>query len=157
MEAKEVALEMYKREHVRWNQWALFFFGTIAAVFVAWDKLSDIVPFWICALVASFLSCAWSLAALSIRATTDAWRAVLERLEDGRDTELLDKPFHIFREELKRMESRWSDLKKTINFLCRDWWRKYIFSVTRLLVSIGLLLALLFFALAVLSLLGRLT
>ena len=146
---------MYKQEHIRWNQWALFFFGTLASLSIAWAKLPAIVPLWIPALIAFFLNCAWFMTALSIRATTDAWESVIRRLEDNNNLD--EKPFHMFREELKKQDSRWNDLYKTIAFWRRIWWREYMFSVTRVLTLIGLLLAISFLTLAVAGATGLLS
>jgi hypothetical protein len=34
----EIAVRMFDREHDRWNSWAIFFFGSIASVFVVSDQ-----------------------------------------------------------------------------------------------------------------------
>ena len=39
MRPYEAAVKMYLREQDRWNQWALFFFGAIAFIFVIAGEL----------------------------------------------------------------------------------------------------------------------
>ena len=83
------AYEMLRHEHTRWNQWAVFFLGSIASIFAVWQTeiLKALVPSFAVTMIASIMSLAWVLAALGIKRSTNAWRNTILDLEgqlDGR-------------------------------------------------------------------------
>lgn len=137
MSALETAVAMYQREHDRWNQWALFFFGSIASVFVAWSQISQAVSLLVPALLSFVLSILWVLVALNIRATTRAWFDTILVLECGRPSN--SPPFSMF---LVRYEefNRWKDFLETLAF----WQLEPFKRVTRILTLTGVLSVLLF-------------
>lgn len=136
----ETAVSMYQREHDRWNQWALFFFGSIGSVFVLWGQLHEVVPLCVPALLATILSVMWIGAALSIRASTRAWLETVKELEN--DGTCGDRVFHVFERHLENRR-RWEDLRQ-----CLQLWRGEPYKrVTRTMVLLGLLSALSFFVL----------
>jgi len=142
MNSYEVSITMYKHQHVRWNQWALFFFGSIVSVFVLEEKVV-IIPCWISPLLACFLSVIWVAVAISIRRTTKAWRETIFQLENDNIIEdNVIKAFHIQEEKWKKYNP-WKDLKVT---LCL-WNMEALKSVTRMLTLIGVFSALFFFIL----------
>lgn len=138
---REIAIQMYEREHSRWNQWALFFFGSITSVFVLYNQLQSILPIRIPLLASACLSILWVLVAQSIRRTTWSWRQVILELE--RD-ETAGKAFELFKQKGKRF-SGWRDLGQTLQL-----WRAEPYQrVTRILTLIGILSALSFLVLAI--------
>jgi hypothetical protein len=145
MEAKqmnryEISVTMFKHQHDRWNQWALFFFGSIVSVFVIKEK-SDVVPSWISPLLASFLSLIWVVVAISIRRTTTAWQETIFQLEKENSIEDNLLPIFHIQEKFWKKSDPWKDLMKT---LCL-WNMEAFKSVTRMLTLIGILSAILFF------------
>ena len=123
--SKRARIGLLKREHVRWYQWAGFFFGMISAVFLAWSNLAANIPLWIPALIAALLSLCWASAGLAIRASTKAWEDTVRHLEANPDA----KAFSTYCEKLEK-----------------DWRRH--FSVTRTLVLIGMIFSIMFTGLA---------
>ena len=140
---KDIAVSMYDREHARWNQWALFFFGSITALFVLYGNVKDILPLWAPLLISTILSLMWVLVALNIRATTRAWQLTITELEDNENP---GKAFTIFEKKLTEF-SRLRDLKDTM----RLWTKEPYIRVTRLLTLFGVLSAAFFFVLFVLA------
>ena len=143
MTAFEAAVTMYHREHDRWNQWALFLFGSIAGVFALWNQLSDALPLWVPCIVCAALSAVWVMVAQSIRASTAAWFRTVKRLESNPR----GCAFTLFEEELGRSR-RLSDLRQTLKLFTWEPWRR----VTRMLTLLGVVAFALFLVLAVLSL-----
>jgi hypothetical protein len=87
-QALEVAVELYKREHDRWNHWALFFFGGIGGTFVISGQLAELalpavklVIFAVASTVCTIVSLMWTIAAMSIRSSTLSWHRVIRILE----------------------------------------------------------------------------
>jgi hypothetical protein len=141
----DAALLMYSREHDRWHQWALFFFGAIISTFVVADRIA--LPLYVPSCFALLLSLMWIGAASSIRASTEAWRETLLALEAAPSD--ASGAFHLFKENLDRFD-RAEDFRKTLMF-----WRRQTFtSVTRLLIWFGIVAALAFLAIAILSIVG---
>lgn len=147
MSPLKVAVTMYHREHDRWSQWALFFFGSVVSVFVLWRNLGSAIPLWVPSLVAFVLSVCWVMVALNIRASTFAWRDVALEIESM--PEGSGRPFALYAEKAK-LFSRRRDLCVTLFY----WRTESFFSVTRILTILGVLSALLFLVLAVLSMFG---
>jgi hypothetical protein len=131
MTEREIAIQMYEREHSRWNQWALFFFGSITSVFVLYNQLRCILPLRIPLLVSAGLSILWVLVAQSIRRTTWAWRQVILDLEK---VENAGKAFELFEQKGQEF-SGWRDLGHTLKL----WRTEPYLRVTRILMSFLLL------------------
>lgn len=149
MSPLEVAVTMYHREHDRWNQWALFFFGSVVSVFLLWGNLKPVIPLWVPAMAASVLSVCWVMVALNIRASTYSWRAVAKVLEASPQS--LATPFALYEQkasEFSRLHDLWMTLSR--------WRTESFLSVTRILTILGVLSAVLFLLLAVLSVFGLL-
>jgi L-lactate permease len=142
MNGYEISVTMYKHQHDRWNQWALFFFGSIVSVFVLEEKV-EIITSWISLLLASFLSIIWVAVAISIRRTTTAWRDTIFQLE--KDNIIKDNEVNVFhiQEEIWKKTDPWTDLKVTVCL----WNMETFKSVTRMLTLIGLLSSVFFFLL----------
>jgi len=134
---------MFHQQHTRWNQWAVFFFGSLASIFVIGDRLEGVIPCWIPSLVACIVSLMWIFVASSIRASTWAWRETVLKLEnlDERQRKtakvfsIQERKFHEFK--------HWKDLRKTLIF----WRHDTRTSVTRILTLFGILSFVLFFLL----------
>jgi hypothetical protein len=134
---------MYHREHDRWNQWALFFFGSIVTVFLLWDQVKTF-PLWVPALICFLLSCMWVAVALSIRASTWAWREAVKEIEAQPTS---DGPaFKTFEDKLDKFK-RLGDLRTTLT----RWRSESFMRVTRMLTLLGVMAALIFLALSVAS------
>lgn len=148
MDKYQQALDFYKQQHDRWYQWAIFFFGVVASVFVVHDHVQKTIPVWIAFLTSSVFSTLGVCALLNIRASSDCWRRIAERLDglndEGRASfKLLDE----FNKEFKSY-SRWNDLCETLKlWTARPW-----VSLTRIVTLVTLLMALSFFVLFVFSL-----
>ncbi len=138
-EEKDIAVTMYHREHARWNQWAVFFFGSISALFILYSKVNGILSLWALFLICTILSLMWVLVALSIRASTDAWRKTIAEFDDNENS---GKAFAIFAKKLEEFP-RFRDLKETVQLWT---WEPYI-RVTRLLTLLGIVSAVFFFVL----------
>jgi Flp pilus assembly protein TadB len=109
MSPYEAAITMYNREHDRWNQWALFFFGSIVALFVLGGSLEKLFPPWVFCAPAAFLSLAWVVAGQNIRASTDSWRRVVLAIEKGEEVQVLTRhKVHCDN------YNRWEDLERTL-------------------------------------------
>lgn len=136
----ETAVKMFYREHARWNQWALFFFGSMISIFVLGEKVNCHIPAWVPPLLACIVSVMWIAVGTTIRASTDAWRKTILELEDKGQYEKTEvKVFHI--QEGKWHEfNHWNDLKTTLHF----WKKETITSVSRMLVLFGIISALVF-------------
>lgn len=134
----EAAVKMFHREHDRWRQWALFFFGFIASIFVLSEKHESIIPFWFACCVASLLSAIWVCVVQNIRATTHSWMKVIESIEN----EQTGRAFPTFQKYLKEYQ-HFYDLLITLYFNHKK--HKTWKSVTRLLALLGVVSCLLFF------------
>ena len=132
----QVAVEMYKREHERWHQWALFFLGLIAGVFVIWGQICHVIPLWVASAVAAVLSLMWTVAACALRATTGGWESTIKKLECENKGLSDGAAFSLFRDEVLSGG---------------------LVSVTRMLMFSGVLSTLAFLALTVALLCGCLT
>ena len=134
----EAAVTMFHREHARWNQWALFFFGSIVSIFVLGEKVKFHIPAWVSPLLACIVSGMWVAVATTIRGSTTAWRKTILELEaKGQYEEKEVKVFHI-QEEKWHEFNHWNDLKTTLRF----WKKETITSVTRILTLFGVISAL---------------
>lgn len=140
--AYETAVEMYQREHYRWRHWTLFFFGLIAGIFALTKKDGDLIPFWVSCFVASLISGAWVVVALSIRATTASWENVIKRIECNEKVMI----FHAFKEELDKynkgepgkecLSERQNDFLKIVWFWKPETWQSVTITLTRLGVTL---------------------
>lgn len=83
---RQIATDMYKREHDRWYHWALFFFGSIASVFVVTHQSNGAVPVWAASLAASLVSLFWTAAADDILMTSHAWELTIHELENREES-----------------------------------------------------------------------
>jgi hypothetical protein len=96
MSPYEAAVKMYLREQDRWNQWALFFFGAIASIFLAADRLVnsldmflciDKVKYWHYGIVvlslffAILVSVLWVGAGIGLRMSSKSWHETLVQIE----------------------------------------------------------------------------
>jgi len=144
-EAYEAALAMYAREHDRWYQWALFFFGAIGGIFYVAGSVN--APFFVAPTLSSVISLMWVGVASNIRATTDCWRDTLLELESESSSEA--GAFLIFKRRLEAYGYA-QDFLKTLQF----WRRRTYTSVTRLLVLCGLLSSVAFITITVMTLKG---
>lgn len=131
----EAAVSMYKSEHSRWNQWALFFFGSIASVFVISERIEEFVPPWVPAAVACLVSILWVLVSTAIRRSSEAWRKTLRDIERSKEKESA-QPFVIQKEYYDNFNV-WKDLKPSL------------FSVTYHLRLLGVIATISFLVLAV--------
>lgn len=141
-EALRQAFEMYRREHTRWNHWAIFFFGFLVSVFVVQKQLGSSFPLWGAALMASVITILWVFGAQSIRAHTWAWRETVKQIEDN--SHETAKAYALFETKISEF-SRWRDFGTTLAVWRTDTWR----SITRIIILLSVLVALFFFALAV--------
>lgn len=146
MSEKDIAVQLYLHEHPRWNQWALFFFGSIVSVFVVGEKAATFVPVGLQFTLAAAFSCLWVLVAQSIRASTAAWRNTIKRLEQSPSAGCA---FALFDEELNSF-NRWKDLGVTLKF----WKQEPYLRVTRILALVGVICAIFFTWMAVRSIFG---
>jgi len=136
MSPYEVAVRMFQREHDRWRQWALFFFGIIAFIFILAEKNPEVMPFWLPCFVAALVSAFWVAVAQNIRASTHAWRQVLFKIEKDQHTQV----FHCHDENWSSW-NRLEDLRVTLRIWKPDTW----LSVTRILALLGVVLCIIFF------------
>ena len=150
MAVYEKAIDMYRQQHVRWNHWAVFYFGLIATVFLVHHQCPQFVPLSVAALAAALLSCVWVCVALSIRATSEGWRLVVQKLESLSQEQR--ESFPLFQEFDKQLEGycRCQDLQRTL----KVWTAEPYLRVTRLLTLVGVILAGAFFVLFVACLIG---
>jgi len=127
--ARDVAVKMLLQQHARWYQWAIFFFGSIAAVFTVWYQ-TKLLPLWLISLISAFLCAVWTLVAQNIRAQTRSWFDTLDVIENG-DT---NNVFETFKTKLKT-----NNKKRCKDFKCswRMWDKKINTSVTRILIFMG--------------------
>lgn len=137
----EIAIQMYRHQHERWNQWALFFFGSIISVFLLWGQISSYVPLVVPAILAFVLSIFWVLVALSIRGTTRSWLRTILDLEEAEGQEQPEtlRAFHLFHKHEKEFKAR-ADLMETLRLHRGEPYRR----VTRILTLVGVLSVLLF-------------
>lgn len=143
----EAAVNMFHREHARWSQWVLFFFGSIVSIFVIGEKASSYVPIWALALFGCVVSIMWVMVATTLRASTKAWRETIFALEDANEQQSNEvKVFHLQKEKWEGIR-QWEDLKTTLHF----WKKETITSVTRVLTLFGIISAISFFTLLMLT------
>lgn len=146
----EAAVNMFHREHARWNQWVLFYFGSIVSIFVIGEKAKDYVPAWLLPLLCCFVSIMWVAVATTLRASTTAWRETILTMEENNQHLSEDqKVFHIQEEKWKEF-NHWADLGITMHF----WKKDTITSVTRLLTLFGITSALCFILLFLITIYG---
>lgn len=127
------AVQCFLREHDRWNHWMLFFFGLVAAIFVAWQHLSETVPLWMACFLAAAVTLVWLIAAEDLRASAWSWYETAKHIERGSRIFGLET-----RDEHFNLHSRWRDYGKTLRFWTATPWR----SLTRVLVLMVTLLLL---------------
>ena len=131
MDRYQTAVEMYKQEHTRWYQWALFFSGSVGSVFVVGEKLHVLV--WIQCVISAIVSFMWVLAGINIRLSTKYWLKTIKEIEqEGAENPV--KPFVCFDEKME-CDKRWQELWR---ILC-PCGNKTMFSVTAQLVRLGIL------------------
>ena len=143
------ALRMLKHEHVRWYQWGIFFFVSVASVFVIRqqtqsDCADPSVSLGAAAIVAAILSLLWTCAATGIRCSSDSWHRTLKHYEDSPQDP--KGPFHIF-EDVRGRQHWMNDLWQTLRF----WHKDTFLSVSRTPVWVGIIVTFSFSALAVFS------
>ena len=134
--AYAAAVQCFLREHDRWNHWMLFFFGFVAAIFVAWQRLIPLIPLWLACFSAAMVTVVWLIAAENIRASSWSWYETAKEIERG-----CPEAFNT-RDEYFERHSRWSDYAATLKLFTPTPWR----SLTRVLI---LMVTLLFVALIV--------
>jgi hypothetical protein len=123
---------MHTFQHQRWNQWSLFFFGSIISLFALWAQLKTLIPLWIPALLALVVSVSWVFTALGIRATNRVWEDIVKELESDAGQEI--KPHH----ELTKLRGEFS-IKKELFETLKFWDVMTRYSVSRHLVWFGFL------------------
>jgi hypothetical protein len=131
------AAQCYLKEHDRWNQWMLFFFGIIAAVFLGWQQVKDTVPLWAACFLAGSASAVWLVASESMRASSWSWLQTSKEIETG----CVTTAFTVYESHFLAY-SRWRDFAQTMNLATGAAWR----SVTRALIFVVALLTLVFFS-----------
>ena len=143
----EAAVNMFHREHARWNQWVLFYFGSIVSIFVISEKTILYIPKWFPSLLGFVVSIMFIAVATTLRASTTAWReTILELEESDQHVKGEEKVFHIQEEKWKKF-NHLKDLKTTLFFRQK----KTFTSVTRLLTLFGVLSAFCFLLLFILN------
>jgi drug/metabolite transporter (DMT)-like permease len=150
MSPMEVAVKAYEREHIRWNQWAVFFIGSIGTplLFLKYGDANIDNLKWLIYLSCFILSIVWVFAGLAIRASTDAWCKTIQYLEDRPFQRI--RVYNIYFKHLK--ESRqWCELFEIIMIPFLLLTPQKVFSVTRLLIFCGILSAGFFFKLLLLD------
>lgn len=145
MSPYEAAVNMFHREHARWNQWVLFYFGSIVSIFVISEKAIICIPKWLPPLIGFLVSLMFIAVATTLRASTTAWRETIFSIENEDKISSKDiKVFHLQQEKWQKF-NHLDDLKQTLCF-----WHKVTFtSVTRLLTLFGILSAVCFVALLI--------
>jgi hypothetical protein len=125
----DVAVKMFQLEAERWAKNALGLVAALAAIFVGCAQLKDLSPYWPFFL-SSIVSAAGVLIALSIRGTTDAWKATVKAIEGCPEKDVF-LPFYMFENNLHK-DTPCKDFKK-MTFFWKDGWNKedVFFSVTR--------------------------
>lgn len=142
----ETAVRMFQREHDRWIQNALILFGSLVSLFLIYETLEDLVPLSAVLALAMVIAFVTVCIALSIRGTSDAWRATIRTIEESAAEDV--RPFEIFQNQLDGHSYR-KDLDSILCF----WRPKVLFSVTRMYTLLAILITLVF---ALLLLLQRL-
>lgn len=142
-EAYKIAVDMFGREHARWTQNALILFGGLISAFLT-DRYS--AHLFIVLLIAIMISCTTVFVALTIRASTDAWRMTIRVIEGAAAHDQNIRPFAIFRRHMRRYERHHRYRKDFCYIVCphRRWIARVLFSVTRLYTLLAAVLALLF-------------
>lgn len=130
VESYQAAVKMFHREHDRWNQWALFFFGSVSAIFLLSGQLTEIPKFLFC-LAAAFVSLAWVIAGQNIRASTGSWRGVIMDLEKGEKVKVFIRYKKLCDEYPRR-----KDFCETL-CLCKEGPNSTLRSVSRMLILMG--------------------
>jgi hypothetical protein len=118
----EKAFEMFKQQHDRWKDWAIFFFGLIAAAFAIGSYAHPSIPICIPPLFGMIMSCLLVCVVLSIRATTNSWIDIIKDLE-ALDDEKQRESFDLMQRFMKKLNDRshWRDLGETLLFtICRE-------------------------------------
>ena len=90
----KLAYDMLKHEHTRWNQWAIFFLGSIASIFFVGKSIvfgSTSIPMYILTALSSLVSFFWILAALAIKRSTLGWHKTIIEIEARNQ----GKPFNL--------------------------------------------------------------
>ena len=100
-EAYEMAVQMFQLEAERWAKNALGLAVVLAAIFAAYGQVKDNLSIaWPCFL-ASAVSLAGVLIALSIRGTTDAWQETVKTIESSPEGNAF-RPYHMFDDYLHK-------------------------------------------------------
>lgn len=126
----KIAVKMFHREHDRWYQWGLFFMGFITSIYLIGDKY---LPLWMLCYLASAASFVWVIVVQNMRASTDAWRRIIIKIENGKKIRVFDAY-----NRYSRHWPRYKDLKRT--FCCRE----TLVSISRILALIGVILLVIF-------------
>lgn len=154
MDIYKIAFDMYKNEHSRWSTWTVFYFGSIISVFTLYSQVKAFIPIWLPLTLSALLSVAWIFVCLSIRASTQTWRKVLQHLEDNPGVVTYNNLSLIAIFDNKKTDfKKWTDFMQTFTFEKVNGERTFS-SVTRLLTFQGVLFTLLFIALLLLNALG---
>lgn len=143
-EAYKVAVKMHMFQHQRWNQWCLFFFGSIAGIFGLWSQVKDIIPLVVACAIAFVLSVFWVFAALGIRAQNQIWEEILLAMETSQGQVLLPH------NELRNRRDTYSILRefgRVFDLLSPE----TCFSISRLLIFLGVISSMGFLLLSVRS------
>jgi amino acid transporter len=134
-EAIKLASAKIEHEHSRWNTWVLFFFGSIVSTFTLWGQFKDSLPSYSPFIVCAFLSLLWVFVALGIRRVTASWVKVIAEIEGSSSND-----FKV-NESYKKHEAGhkiYDDLREFS-----------LFRVTKVLTYLGIILFILFIAIAI--------
>jgi len=134
-EAMKFASAKVDHEHSRWNTWALFFFGSLVSIFTVWSQFKSSLPSYIPFLSCAILSFLWIFVALGTRRVTASWVKVITRIERSSSKQF-------------RPNSNYKRYEKVHSF-SKDMLRFSPFRVTQVLTYMGIVLMVVFLALAV--------
>ena len=133
----EIAVRMFQREHDRWIQNALVFFGSLVSIFLIYETLEDLMPISAVLALALVIAFVTVCVSLSIRGTSDAWRDTIRTIEESAAEDV--RPFEIFQNHLGGHSYR-EDLGSILCF----WRSKALFSVTRMYTLLAIVITLVF-------------
>jgi hypothetical protein len=137
LERYKIAVQMHMFQHQRWNQWCLFFFGSIGAVFALWSQAKAFVPLYVPAFFGAVISVAWIYSALGIRAQNRVWENIIKDIEEAPGVEM-----KIHQEFVSRRADfdTWREFVETLKF----WEPLTRYSVSRHLIWFGMVSTLVF-------------
>ena len=113
----KLAYDMLKHEHTRWNQWAIFFLGSIASIFIVGKNITfgnTSIPCYILAALSSFVSLLWIIYALAIKRSTLGWHKTIIEIESKDENESFNL-MEIFKEksDCSPFDGKWKLLSVT--------------------------------------------